>query len=36
MSEVGKAQQKIVDVIRTLEEQGQIEIARGSTEEALV
>jgi flagellar motor switch protein FliG len=36
MSEVGKAQQKIVDVIRTLEEQGQIEIARGTTEEALV
>ncbi len=36
MSEVGKAQQKIVDVIRTLEEQGQIDIARGSKDEALV
>lgn len=32
MSEVGKAQQKVVDVIRTLEEQGQIDIERGSKE----
>jgi flagellar motor switch protein FliG len=36
MSEVGKAQSKIVDVVRTLEEQGQINIARGSKEEDLV
>ena len=36
MSEVGKAQQNVVDVIRTLEESGQIVIARGSSEEALV
>jgi flagellar motor switch protein FliG len=36
LSEIGKAQQKIVDVIRTLEEQGQINIARGSKDEALV
>jgi len=36
MSEIGKAQQKIVDVVRTLEEQGQIQIARGSKDEALV
>ena len=37
MSEVGKAQQKVVDVIRTLEEQGQIDIARGAkAEEDLV
>jgi flagellar motor switch protein FliG len=36
MSEVGKAQSKIVDVVRTLEEHGQINIARGSKEEDLV
>jgi flagellar motor switch protein FliG len=36
MSEVGKAQQNVVDVIRGLEESGQIVIARGSHEEALV
>ena len=36
MSEVGKAQSKVVDVIRTLEEQGQIEISRAGKEEDLV
>jgi flagellar motor switch protein FliG len=37
MSEIGKAQSKIVDVVRTLEEQGQIQITRGSSkDEALV
>ncbi len=36
MREVGKAQQAIVDVIRTLEENGQIVIARGSKDERLV
>ena len=34
--EVGKAQQSIVDVIRTLEENGQIIIARGAKDEKLV
>jgi flagellar motor switch protein FliG len=34
--EVGRAQQSIVDVIRTLEEQGQIVVARGGREERLV
>ena len=34
--EVGKAQQNIVDVIRTLEENGQIVIARGGKEDRLV
>ncbi len=36
MREVGKAQQAIVDVIRTLEENGQIVIARGAKDEKLV
>ncbi|GAC1423372.1 MAG: flagellar motor switch protein FliG [Candidatus Velthaea sp.] len=36
MSEVGKSQQNIVDVIRTLEENGQIVIARGAKDERLV
>jgi len=36
MREVGKAQQNIVDVIRTLEENGQIIISRGGKEERLV
>jgi len=36
MREVGKAQQSIVDVIRTLEENGQIVIARGAKDERLV
>jgi flagellar motor switch protein FliG len=36
MREVGKAQQSIVDVIRTLEENGQIIIARGAKDEKLV
>jgi flagellar motor switch protein FliG len=36
MREVGKAQQQIVDVIRTLEENGQIVIARGAKDERLV
>jgi flagellar motor switch protein FliG len=36
MREVGRAQQQIVDVIRTLEEQGQIVVARGGREERLV
>ncbi|MDP9017935.1 MAG: flagellar motor switch protein FliG, partial [Candidatus Eremiobacteraeota bacterium] len=36
MREVGRAQQQIVDVIRTLEENGQIVIARGSKDERLV
>ena len=36
MSEVGKAQSNIVDVVRSLEESGQIVIARGSKDEALV
>ena len=34
--EVGRAQQAIVDVIRTLEEQGQIVVSRGGREERLV
>jgi flagellar motor switch protein FliG len=34
--EVGRAQQSIVDVIRTLEEQGQIVVSRGGREERLV
>ena len=34
--EVGRAQQAVVDVIRTLEEQGQIVVARGGREEKLV
>jgi flagellar motor switch protein FliG len=34
--EVGKAQQNIVDVIRTLEEKGQIIIARGGKEDRIV
>jgi len=34
--DVGRAQQSIVDVIRTLEEQGQIVVARGGREERLV
>ena len=34
--EVGKAQQNIVDVIRTLEENGQIIIARGGKEDRIV
>jgi flagellar motor switch protein FliG len=33
---VGKAQQNIVDVIRTLEENGQIVIARGGKEDRIV
>ena len=36
MSEVGKAQQSIVDVIRTLEENGAIVIARSGKDERLV
>ncbi len=36
MREVGKAQQNIVDVIRTLEENGQIVISRGGKDERLV
>jgi flagellar motor switch protein FliG len=36
MSEVGKAQQSIVDVIRTLEENGAIIIARSGKDERLV
>jgi flagellar motor switch protein FliG len=36
MREVGKAQQAIVDVIRTLEENGQIVISRNSKDEKLV
>ncbi len=36
MRDVGKAQQAIVDVIRTLEENGQIAIARGAKDERLV
>src|SRR5579883_2684014 len=36
MREVGKAQQSIVDVIRTLEENGQIVITRGAKDEKLV
>jgi flagellar motor switch protein FliG len=36
MREVGKSQQAIVDVIRTLEENGQIIIARGAKDEKLV
>jgi flagellar motor switch protein FliG len=36
MREVGKAQQAIVDVIRSLEENGQIVIARGAKDERLV
>jgi flagellar motor switch protein FliG len=36
MREVGKSQQSIVDVIRTLEENGQIIIARGAKDEKLV
>jgi flagellar motor switch protein FliG len=36
MRDVGKAQQQIVDVIRTLEENGQIVIARGAKDERLV
>ncbi len=35
MRDVGKAQQQIVDVIRTLEENGQIVIARGAKDERL-
>ena len=34
--EVGKAQQNIVDVIRTLEENGQIVIARGGKDDRIV
>jgi flagellar motor switch protein FliG len=34
--EVGRAQQAIVDIIRTLEEQGQIVVSRGGREERLV
>jgi flagellar motor switch protein FliG len=34
--EVGRAQQAIVDVIRTLEEQGQIVVSRGGRDERLV
>jgi flagellar motor switch protein FliG len=34
--EVGKAQQNIVDVVRTLEENGQIVIARGGKEDRIV
>ncbi len=36
MREVGKAQQAIVDVIRTLEENGQIVIARGGKDDRIV
>jgi flagellar motor switch protein FliG len=36
MREVGRAQQQIVDVIRTLEENGQIVISRGAKDERLV
>jgi flagellar motor switch protein FliG len=36
MREVGKAQQNIVDVIRSLEENGQIVISRGGKDERLV
>jgi flagellar motor switch protein FliG len=36
MSEVGKSQQAIVDVIRTLEENGSIVIARSGKDERLV
>ena len=36
MRDVGKAQQSIVDVIRTLEENGQIVIARGQKDEQFV
>ena len=36
MREVGKAQQNIVDVIRTLEENGQIVISRGGKDERIV
>ena len=36
MREVGRAQQSIVDVIRNLEEQGQIVIARGNRDERFV
>ena len=36
LREVGKAQQNIVDVIRTLEENGQIVIARGGKEDRIV
>ncbi len=36
MREVGKAQQNIVDVIRSLEENGQIVISRGGKDEKLV
>jgi flagellar motor switch protein FliG len=36
MRDVGRAQQSIVDVIRTLEEQGQIVVSRGGREERLV
>jgi flagellar motor switch protein FliG len=36
MREVGKSQQNIVDVIRTLEENGQIVISRGGKDERLV
>ena len=36
MRDVGKSQQAIVDVIRTLEENGQIVIARGGKDERLV
>lgn len=36
MRDVGKAQQSVVEVIRTLEENGQIIIARGSKDERLV
>jgi len=36
MRDVGKSQQSVVDVIRTLEEQGTIVIARGGKEDQLV
>ncbi|MBV9409246.1 MAG: flagellar motor switch protein FliG, partial [Candidatus Eremiobacteraeota bacterium] len=36
LREVGKAQQNIVDVIRTLEENGQIIIARGGKDDRIV
>jgi flagellar motor switch protein FliG len=36
LSDVGKAQSKVVEVVRTLEEGGQIVISRGAKEEALV
>jgi flagellar motor switch protein FliG len=36
MRDVGKAQQAIVDVIRTLEENGSIVVARSAKEDRLV